>query len=84
ARDWVQLFVEWYNEKHRHSKLNFVTPSQRHEGLDGYILGKRKEVLKLAKKSNPRRWTGNVRNCDPIGPVSLNPEKKKQVEINAA
>ncbi|OUS25483.1 IS3 family transposase, partial [Gammaproteobacteria bacterium 45_16_T64] len=35
ARDWVQLFVEWYNEKHRHSKLNFVTPSQRHEGLDG-------------------------------------------------
>jgi putative transposase len=38
ARDWVQRFADWYNTQHRHSKINFVTPSQRHRGEDKDIL----------------------------------------------
>jgi transposase InsO family protein len=45
ARDWVQNFVDWYNNKHRHSKINFVTPAQRHRGEDKVILEKRELVL---------------------------------------
>jgi len=45
ARDWVQMFVEWYNNKHRHSKINFVTPAQRHYGEDKAILANRELVL---------------------------------------
>jgi len=42
--------VEWYNNEHRHSGINYVTPSQRHMGLDQEILRKRKEVYEKQKK----------------------------------
>ena len=40
-RLWVKRFVEWYNNEHRHSGINYVTPSQRHMGLDQEVLRKR-------------------------------------------
>src|SRR5699024_12623303 len=43
ARAWVEKFVLWYNTKHRHSKLNFVTPEQRHNNEDAHILAQRKK-----------------------------------------
>jgi len=76
ARDWVQNFVEWYNNKHRHSKINFVTPAQRHRGEDKVILEHRKLVLERKREADPLRWSRGVRNCQPAGPVSLNPEKE--------
>ena len=30
TRQRVGTFVHWYNEEHRHSAINFVTPAQRH------------------------------------------------------
>jgi transposase InsO family protein len=75
ARDWVQQFVDWYNNQHKHSQLNFVSPAERHAGLDADILAKRQLVLETAKNTHPNRWSGNVRNCDPIGEVFLNPDK---------
>ena len=76
SRDWVQNFVDWYNNKHRHSKINFVTPAQRHRGEDNVILSKRELVLEKAKEANPLLWSRKVRNCEPVGSVSLNPEKE--------
>jgi len=43
-------FVEWYNNEHRHSGINYVTSSQRHMVLDQEILRKRKEVYEKQKK----------------------------------
>ncbi len=43
-------FVKWYNDEHLHSGIKYVTPSQRHSGMDDAILAKRKEVYQLAKK----------------------------------
>ncbi|RAU16914.1 IS3 family transposase, partial [Nitrincola tibetensis] len=58
-----------------------------HTGQDKAILAKRKERIEAAKAANPDRW-GNreVRNCTPVGPITLNPEKQptKQVEKRAA
>jgi transposase InsO family protein len=48
AQEWVQSFVDWYNNEHKHSRIKFVTPTQRHEGRDGMILAKRKELLEAA------------------------------------
>jgi hypothetical protein len=76
ARDRVQNFVDWYNNKHRHSKINFVTPEQRHRDEDEVILGKKGLVVERAKEANPLRWAVEVRNCQATGPVSLNPEKE--------
>jgi putative transposase len=35
----------------------------------------RKQILEAAKAENPSRWSQNVRNSEPVGPVTLNPEK---------
>ena len=84
ARQWVHQFVNWYNNEHRHSKLNFVTPAQRHAGEDHDILANRELVLKAAKARNPNRWSGDVRNCDPVGPVTLNPDEPENELQSAA
>ena len=73
ARDWVQRFVRWYNHEHRHSAIQFVTPHERHEGLDHAILENRKAVYEEAKTRHPERWSGATRNWDPVTEVRLNP-----------
>ncbi|MGR8935204.1 MAG: IS3 family transposase, partial [Gammaproteobacteria bacterium] len=75
ARAWVQGFVQWYNHQHRHSGIRFVTPAERHQGLDQDILAARKRVYETAKQQRPERWSGETRNWSPIGEVWLNPEK---------
>jgi transposase InsO family protein len=82
ARDWVQNFVDWYNFKHKHSKINFVTPAERHAGKDEVILSERKKVLEAAKQKNPKRWSGSVRDCNPAGVVMLNPDKLENLVLN--
>ena len=77
ARQWVQTFVVWYNESHRHSGLKFVTPMQRHRGEDVAILEERKRVYEAAKALKPERWSGDIRNWTPVGEVWLNPPRKK-------
>lgn len=76
ARNWVQKFVGWYNDEHKHSRIKFVTPSQRHQGLDGAILANRGKVLEAAKAKRPQRWSGEIQNLDQVGAVTLNPEKE--------
>ncbi len=86
ARDWVLSFTRWYNNEHKHSQLNFVTPSQRHTGEDKAILAKRKQTMKQAKEANPIRWgCQDIRNCEPVGPTALNPVKEPQkIRLQAA
>jgi len=81
ARDWVNGFVQWYNHEHCHSGIKFVTPAQRHTGEDIEILAKRKQVYQKAKKQNPERWSGEIRNWDRIKEVQLNPERSKSEVI---
>ena len=44
ARKWVEEFVHWYNCKHYHSSLNFMTPNARHAGKAKKIMENRKKV----------------------------------------
>ena len=79
VQSWVHSFVDWYNNDHKHSRIKFVTPSQRHQGIDGVILAKRKLILEAAKEKNPLRWSGDVQNCEAEGPVTLNPVRDIEV-----
>ena len=76
ARQWVDQFVDWYNNEHRHSAISFVTPAQRHAGLDVGLLKKRAVVYEAAKAKHPARWSGPTRNWEPIRVAHLNPEKQ--------
>ena len=73
ARGWVEAFVRWYNEEHRHSAIQFVTPAQRHAGVHIEILSGRTEVYEEAKRNNPNRWSSQVRDWEPEEKVVLNP-----------
>lgn len=79
ARRWVARFVTWYNHEHRHSEIRYVTPAQRHAGLDTEILAKRHQLYQQARRDNPARWSGKTRNWQPVGSVWLNPEKSTEV-----
>jgi len=74
ARQFLHGFVTWYNAEHRHSGIQFVTPDERHKGLDKAILAKRETVYAIARAKHPERWSGRLRNWTPAGPVWLNPE----------
>ena len=75
ARSWVRDFIRWYNHQHRHSRIRFVTPAQRHRGEDQEILAKRHALYQQARNQHPHRWSGATRNWQPIGAVTLNPER---------
>jgi putative transposase len=78
ARAWVLAFVDWYNNRHCHSALKFVTPAQRHRGDDRVILEQRERIYEQAKARNPQRWSGRTRNWEAAGPTALNPEREQQ------
>jgi putative transposase len=79
ARIWCEKFYFWYNRVHLHSALKFVTPLQRHSGEDEAIRHKRHLVYQIAKKQNPKRWSGNSRNWSLAKVVTLNPHRKNEV-----
>lgn len=82
VRDWMLAFEHAYNERHLHSGIRFVTPADRHRGVDHERLAHRKMVYERAKRRNPRRWSGPTRNWEVTGPVSLNPGKLQEIERN--
>ncbi|HEX9726763.1 MAG TPA: hypothetical protein VGC53_20970 [Vicinamibacteria bacterium] len=67
--------VGWYNGGHRHSSIRYVTPDERHHGLEHDVLEKRRELYERARSTNPERWTGATRNWAPVELVVLNPER---------
>jgi transposase InsO family protein len=80
ARAWVAAFVRWYNQEHRHSGINFVTPDQRHQGLDDDILARRHALYARARRRNPQRWSGTTRDWTPTGEVHLNRPRSERKE----
>ncbi len=84
ARDWVLHFQHWYNEQHRHSALQFVTPGQRHRGEAEAIIAQRQAVYEAAKRRHSQRWSGQTRDWTLPEIVWLNPAKAKPEAANDA
>ena len=61
ACEWVAAFVDWYNHRHHHSAIKFVTPHQRHSGAATAICQQRAVVYEAARQANPTRWSGAIR-----------------------
>jgi putative transposase len=84
AQAWVDRFVRWYNEEHRHSALNWVTPMARHTGKEHELLRRRGQTYRRARRRNPQRLSRQIRDCSPAPAVTLNPKKKKDEVAVAA
>ena len=77
ARVWVERFVRWYNDEHRHSAIRFVTPHERHSGQEQEILQRRHALYQDARRHHPERWSGETRNWTPAATVSLTSYRPK-------
>ena len=56
AMTWFADFVDWYNTRHLHSALAYVTPYQRRTGQAECLLNLRNQTLAKAKETHPLRW----------------------------
>ena len=80
GRCWTIQFVDWYNNRHRHSGLKFITPNQRHMGGDKKILKARHQVYLKAREKQPERWSRHTRNWMLPNEVTLHANRKKLLE----
>ncbi len=73
ACSWACAFVDWYNHRHRHSSIRFVTPDQRHSGQAVELCRQRARVYEQARQRHPRRWSRGTRCWRQPGVVWINP-----------
>lgn len=84
AQNWVNTFVNWYNSKHLHSSISFVTPDDRHFGREAAILERRKHVYEKARRNNPNRWSRKTRNWEAVEEVCLNSNPRQHPQLKNA
>ena len=73
ACQWVASFVDWYNHRHHHSGIKFVTPYQRHCGQAVDLCRHRAHVYEQARQQNPRRWSRSTRCWRQLEVALINP-----------
>lgn len=84
ARIWVLEFVDWYNKKHYHSGINFLTPESLHNGSAHKIMERRRSLYLSNKTLNPHRFNAGIRNWEVPTIVYLNPETvPKQIKLTS-
>ena len=84
GRSFCRTFFRWYNEKHYHSGIGFMTPSSVHYGEDRRIQDRRHETLLEAYRRNPERFTKRP----PVPPsrpqaVWINPPSPSEEDLSA-
>ena len=59
---WVDKFYQWYNTKHLHSGINFITPNDCHQGLGDSIMEQRNEIVANSgiMRKKPYKMPGKV------------------------
>lgn len=78
ANVWAGEFIEWYNECHHHSGINYLTPNQVHAGRACEVLSVRQEVLLKAYERHPERFVRGVPSAGELPPaVWINPPVRK-------
>ncbi|WAC70968.1 integrase core domain-containing protein [Roseateles sp. SL47] len=79
VRELARKFVHGYNRDHRHSGIRYVSPAQRHDGVDVAILAARYDVYGKARQRSPGRRSGDARDWSHVTVVTLNPERESLV-----
>ncbi len=70
-------FFPWYNQEHRHSGIEFLTPEQVHYGLADVILARCYETKMAAYEARPERFiNGPPKLAELSGAVYINPPER--------
>jgi len=80
ARGHCQVFFPWYNDEHRHSGIEGLTPAQVHFGSAPRVLEQRQQVLHAAYDRHPERFVGGLPTvAAPPAAVWINPPSDRSV-----
>jgi putative transposase len=71
----LDFIKKFEGQRFANDVIRFITPAQRHEGLEDNLLDNRKAVYEAARAKHPQRWSGSSRNWQKIQAVHLNPDK---------
>jgi len=75
ARQWLALFVHWYNTEHLHSSIGYITPEQMRTGRAAAIFEQRNATMCQAHTEYPERWGSRpVKQWQVLRKVVLNPD----------
>ena len=82
ARAYCQEFFPWYNDKHCHSGVGYMTPAAVHYGQAQVLFELRADTLGTAFMANPKRFKGQCPQ-PPKLPVTawINPPKMERPKI---
>ncbi len=72
ARTYFKKYFDDYNHEHRHSRIQFMAPANRHFGEEERILLARNEIIKNFYNENPSRYSGKYKVFLPITVVRIN------------
>ena len=81
ARTWFATFVDFYNNKHYHSGLYFMTPNTIRSGQYEKIAKKRNDLMQEAFARNTQRWSHPVKQLSEKHVVYLNPTVETRMKI---
>jgi transposase InsO family protein len=84
ARAWALRFERWYNCEHKHRNLKFISPAERHCGVDRAIFAARRKLYELARARHPARWSRNTRDWSLPDQVWLNRPTQQPIMREAA
>lgn len=73
TRKYLQKWFDWYNNEHKHSGIQMLSPMDVHMNRHHQILKKRRKVLAKAYAKNPKRFPGGMPTI---------PSLKREVWIN--
>lgn len=72
GRDYFKNYFEDYNYKHLHSRIQFLTPAQRHFGEEEKILKIRNNLIVEFHNKNSHRYSSEYKVFSPIKEVKIN------------
>lgn len=81
AREWVATFVTWYNTRHLHSGIGYVTPEQKHSLVADQIIAYRNEVKRMAYRAHTNRYSKPLGILKTPQVVYLNPSKETREKL---
>jgi putative transposase len=85
ARGWVNAYVPWYNEHHRHSGIALFTPSEVHSGQWTQQWRRRDQALQTYYDTHPERFRGRPKTSSPSPVVGINlPAETEPNRLQAA
>ncbi len=79
ARAYIDGYVAWYNEQHKHSGIALFSPSQVHDGTWEQVWQTRDSALQSYYQTHPERFRARPSTPTPASTVGINlPNKKAQ------